>query len=119
MTRFAAAAPSGTRQWYGMGPWPDFPARVPHSQATFATPNGGSGPVPSRNGRSCSKAHFLQAFPALREPHAQAYPLLFATRRRSDMKAIGEPARDVQTADQDSMATLLRGYRFTVCERSD
>src|SRR5262245_29865329 len=118
MTRFAAAAPSGTRQWYGMGPWPDFPARFPHSQAALATRNGGSGPVRTRNGRSWSKARFLQAFPALQEPHAQAYPLLFATRRRSGMKAIGEPARDVQTADQDSMAALLHGYRFTVCQRS-
>jgi len=36
------------------------------------------------------------------------------------MKAIGEPARDVQTADHDdSMAALLRGYRFTVCERPE
>src|SRR5262249_61620174 len=36
------------------------------------------------------------------------------------MKAIGEPARDVQRADRDdSMAALLHGYRFTVCERSE
>ena len=36
------------------------------------------------------------------------------------MKAIGEPARDVQPADQDdTMAALLHGYSFVVCERPE